>query len=379
MANEPEVKKLCPAITCHAWNADRTQVALCPNNNEIHIFKKGAGGVWNKLQVLREHDQVVTSVDWSHTESNRIVSCSQDRNAYVWTQSEGAWKPTLVILRINRAATAVKWSPSGEKFAVASGSKCVSVCYFEVDNDWWVSKHIKAPHTSTVLSLDWHPSNLLLATGGTDFKARIFWAGIKGVDKKGTTPFQSAAEKKFGNLMAEWDCATGWIHSVAFSPSGNKLAYAAHDSSLVFVDDVAAGFNKVQKIAIKGLPCLSTLWLTEDALVAGGHGNTPILFEETDGKWNEICEIDTQSGSGKKASGKNAAFDMFQAQAKTGQNAEEADSLLKTKHQNCIKDLSILNAGDQKAGALSSAGIDGAIVVWPKAHLVSLGTNLKTF
>lgn len=38
----------------------------------------------------------------------------QDRNAYVWTFTGGAWKPSLVILRINRAATMVKWSPLGE-------------------------------------------------------------------------------------------------------------------------------------------------------------------------------------------------------------------------------------------------------------------------
>jgi len=37
----------------------------------------------------------------------------QDRNAYVWTFAKGEWKPTLVILRINRAATCVKWSPLG--------------------------------------------------------------------------------------------------------------------------------------------------------------------------------------------------------------------------------------------------------------------------
>ena len=38
----------------------------------------------------------------------------QDRNAYVWTQEKGGdWKPHLVILRINRAATCVCWSPEG--------------------------------------------------------------------------------------------------------------------------------------------------------------------------------------------------------------------------------------------------------------------------
>lgn len=36
------------------------------------------------------------------------------------------WKPTLVLLRINRAATYVKWSPKEDKFAVASGARWVS-------------------------------------------------------------------------------------------------------------------------------------------------------------------------------------------------------------------------------------------------------------
>lgn len=36
------------------------------------------------------------------------------------------WKPTLVLLNINRAATFVRWSPFENKFAVASGARCDS-------------------------------------------------------------------------------------------------------------------------------------------------------------------------------------------------------------------------------------------------------------
>ena len=42
-----------------------------------------------------------------------VPSLLQDRNAYVWTMNGSEWKPSLVILRINRAATIVKWSPNG--------------------------------------------------------------------------------------------------------------------------------------------------------------------------------------------------------------------------------------------------------------------------
>ena len=78
---------------------------------------------------------------------------------------DGVWKPTLVILRINRAATFVKWSPLENKFAVGSGARLISICNFESENDWWVRKHIKKPIRSTVLSLDWHPNNSLAGRG----------------------------------------------------------------------------------------------------------------------------------------------------------------------------------------------------------------------
>jgi actin related protein 2/3 complex subunit 1A/1B len=72
-----------------------------------------------------QHDKLITAISWA-PKTNRIVTCSQDRNAYVWTQDEsGQWKPALVLLRINRAATCVKWSPNEDKFAVGSGARSV--------------------------------------------------------------------------------------------------------------------------------------------------------------------------------------------------------------------------------------------------------------
>lgn len=97
-------------ITKHAWNADRSLLAVVPNSNVVNIYKtpKTADGAWEKVGELKEHDALVTDVVWAPT-TNRIITTAQDRNAYVWTLEGTEWKPMLVILRITAAATSVQW------------------------------------------------------------------------------------------------------------------------------------------------------------------------------------------------------------------------------------------------------------------------------
>ena len=129
IAMQDGVITFAQTITCHAWNGDYSslcfdifficsfcetdliEIAFCPNNNTVSIYRKN-GNEWEIEDVLQEHDQTVTSISWS-AKSDTLLTCSHDRNAYVWSFQEGQWKPTLVILRINRAATQVKWSPNG--------------------------------------------------------------------------------------------------------------------------------------------------------------------------------------------------------------------------------------------------------------------------
>jgi actin related protein 2/3 complex subunit 1A/1B len=193
-------------ISCHAWSGDRKQLALSHNSKDVVLYAASGRG-WDRKGSLDQHDLRVTGIDWApktnrfvlcprvnsvfNTISIRIVTCSADRNAYVWVkQDDGTWKHTLVLLRINRAATCVRWSPEENKFAVGSGAKIVSICYYETGMDWWVAKHIKKPLKSTVTSLDWHPNNVLLATGSTDFKVRVYSGWIRDIEEKPTeTPW----------------------------------------------------------------------------------------------------------------------------------------------------------------------------------------------
>lgn len=372
MASTNEVFRLATCITCHAWNADKTKVALCPNNNEVHIYGK-SGTTYTLEHVLAEHDQVITGIDWA-PKTNRIVTSSQDRNAYVWTFQNGVWKPTLVILRINRAATHVRWSPEENKFAVASGAKCVSVCYFEEDNDWWVSKHIKK-HKSTVLKVDWHPNNQLLATGSSDFKARVFSAFIKGVDSKPPGgPFGN--KLPFGELLLELDAASGWVHAIKWSPSGNKLAFAGHDSSINFAN-IASQPPAVQRIRLPNLPIRDVLFLSEQSLVGVGEDCNPILFSANDsGEWTYISELDKQSAASSSEGASQSARKMFQNKVDLGAESV-GDTKLDTTHQNAITCIYPHTSSGNIVSDFSTTGLDGNLVIWHTKAIEAKMKNLK--
>jgi len=367
MANSLFPKQLAQTVTIHAWNGDRSKLAFSPNNHEIHIYSN-SGNEWKLEHILSEHDEshVLTGIDWA-PKSNKIVSCSQDRNAYVWQYQNdtNTWKPTLVILRLTRAATNVKWSPHENKFAVASGAKCVSVCYFEVENDWWVSKHIKK-HKSTVLAIDWHPDNILLLTSSTDFKVRVFSAFIKGVDKKpGETKFGS--KLPLGEELGDYT-STGWIHTAKWSPSGDRFAYLSHDAHIGVVDVSGGAPGTTFIIRLRDLPVIDFIWIHEDAFVAVGHDCNPILFSNNGGTWSETKKLDDGGASKKQeqTSAASEARNMFKNKVEIGQSGNV--TALNTRHKNtitCIVPFKESGEGaNKKVLEFTTTGLDGVIEHW---------------
>jgi len=339
--------RLATNISCHAFNGDKSMMAVCPNNNQVHIYKK-SGSSWTRTAVLKEHDKPITGIDWA-PKSNRIVTCSEDRNAFVWAEeSPNVWKPTLVLLRVNRAATAVRWSPQETKFAVASGSKVVSVCYFEEDNNWWVSKHLKK-HRSTVLSISWHPDGLLLATGSSDYKARVFSTFIKGVDTKPDSSLWGD-NFAFGNILCEFD-SLAWVHDVAFSPSGNRLAWSGHNSTL----GVADGPSDVKEARLRGLPLASIVFLNEDTIIGGGWDCEPFVLTAGKG-WNVERTLDKKATS----TASTSVAGKWKERVSKGTTDESlTNTVLKTVHQNAITQVRVLGTAE-----FSTCGLDGNIVFW---------------
>ncbi|GAA5881717.1 hypothetical protein JCM1840_000347 [Sporobolomyces johnsonii] len=389
-------------VTAHSFNADRTQVAISPNTNEVHIYAFD-GATWQLTHTLTEHDKLVTSIDWAPY-TNRIVTCSHDRNAYVWNlvadPSTGVetWQPTLVLLRLTRSATFVRWSPNEEKFAVASGARTISVCQFDEESNWWVAKHIKKPLRTTVLSLDWHPNSVLLAAGGADGVARVFSAFIKGVDSK-PAPSVWGERLPFNTVCAEFSSpAGGWVHGIAFSPSGDALAFASHDSTITVVYPSAPEQppQAVYTINLPALPCLTLVFTSETSLIAAGHDCQPLLFEGSlEQGWTAAGSLDQRTGSG-AASGARAstggvgrlnrseAFNMFRAADSRGVSSSSPGAAagsaglgagqkltahgteLLTVHQNTITSVRAYAGGNgADVTRVSTTGVDGRLVIWP--------------
>ncbi|KAF2157109.1 actin-related protein 2/3 complex, subunit 1 [Myriangium duriaei CBS 260.36] len=359
MAN-PQVHHLFHnSIADHCFTADRSGLAVARDNNvELYSIKGSQFGLQDEL---RGHDKLVTGVDIA-PQSGKIVTCSQDRNAYVWEPTQdGTWKPTLVLLRINRAATCVRWSPSETKFAVGSGARIAAVCYFEEENDWWVSKHLKKPLRSTVTSLAWHPNSVLLGVGSTDGHARVLSGFIKGIDER-PEPSVWGERLPFNTVCGEFlNQTAGWVKGVAFSPSGDALAFVSMDSTITIA--YPAGENQPPKavvsVSTQALPFADLIWISESEIVCAGYDCAPLRFQGSEADWQLVNSLDpsasaTSSGGPQR---EESALNMFRQMDLRGKAKD--DTQLKTVHQNTINTIRF-----HGSKAISTSGVDGRVVIW---------------
>ncbi|KAI5954236.1 ARC40 [Candida jiufengensis] len=365
-------------IKDHIFSPDRSVLAIT-KENEIELYKINKSNLSQKphlITTLRGHDKTVTSIDFS-PDGTKILTCSQDRNALVWEKPPGEqeYKPTLVLLRINRAATVCRWSPDGLKFAVGSSDRIIAICYYEEENDWWISKHLKKPIKSTITSLDWHPNGILLASGSTDGHVRVFSAYIKGIDSK-PEPSVWGTKLPFQTLCGDFTNETlGWIHGVKFSPNGDALAWVSHDSSIGIVYPQGEGLEPKSILNLKTnyLPFKSLVWLSDDSLVVGGFNCNLVVYKGNESNWEESYQIEEQKDLTKDTTTTNEedqeisshqALNMFKqmdlkGRAKPSNKVSGGGKALSTIHQNTIS--SIKNFSSDK---VSTSGIDGKVVIF---------------
>lgn len=348
-------------IADHSFSADRNTLAVA-HDNLVELYASN-GSNFTLQDELRGHDKLVTGVDIA-PHSGKVVTCSQDRNAYVWEKTGDSWKPTLVLLRINRAATCVRWSPSETKFAVGSGARIAAVCYFEEENDWWVSKHLKKPLRSTVTSVAWHPNSVLLALGSADGHARVLSAFIKGVDER-PEPSVWGERLPFNTVSGEFlNQTAGWVKSVAFSPSGDALAFASHDSTITVAYPAGEGQppHAILNISTQVLPFADLLWISESEIVCAGYDCEPFRFSGSASGWSLVGSLDSSAQGGQQNQREESALNMFRQMDLRGKTKD--DTQLKTVHQNSISTVREYSGSPDSVRQISTTGVDGRVVIW---------------
>jgi len=216
-------------------------------------------------------------------------------------------------------------------------------------------------HKSTVISVDWHPNNQLIATGSSDMKCRVFSAFIPEVDaSQDAGPFPTA--QPFGELLAEFDSSNGWVEAVRWSTTGNKLAFVGHDSSLTVVTFNGSGSPALQTLFTKSLPLMCLVFSSESQLVCAGHDMNPMLFGVEGGSWSfqKLLDQKEAAATGPQKSGFSNARSLFEAKSNQGtSNTTSAATHIKTKHEGAITCMEL--AGSSK---ISTTGLDGRVAIW---------------
>lgn len=161
---------------------------------------------------------------------------------------------------------AVKWSPDGNKFAVASSNKQVVVCWYDAGNNMWISKAVTKKAKSAVVALAWHPNSQIIASASTDYRCRVLCAYLDGVDGRPDAA-QFGALPPFGDQIIDFEVSRSWINDVAWSPSGLQLAFVAHDG-LLHVVAFAPDASSLPVIKVRSFQLLPSIRVNEHYCLA---------------------------------------------------------------------------------------------------------------
>jgi actin related protein 2/3 complex subunit 1A/1B len=213
----------------------------------------------------------------------------------------------------------------------------------------------------------------------------------------------------FNTICGEYSSpAGGWVHAVAFSPSGDLLAFASepllHFSALKFANISPPGHDSsvnvvyplggVINVRMSTLPLVTLTWISEDTIVAAGHDCQPLVFSGSEQGWRAVGSLDDtsapksssspRSGFGSPTVGRldSAAFRTFRNADSRGVSGPTSSSVstsseLLTVHQNTINSVRPFESAGGRVSRVSTSGVDGKLVVWDTKS-VSSGASALT-
>lgn len=246
------------------------------------------------------------------------------------------------------------WSCDESKIAVGSSSKCISICYYDEKEDWWVPKGIKH-HNSTVTGVSWNPTNpTLLASVSTDNMMRILSAYNPRLDSK------SHSQGEFGTVLYKFDLGS-WGTNVAWSPSGRYVAACSHNSMLFFYDMKQ---KSEFRLRLSTLSARSIGFISDSLLIIGGYMRKLIaVTRNNNNEWVISGKIEQSRVPMKKSH--RTVNNLHSILRKFETKGDENE--IKEIHKNDVTSIVVFSGGK----GFSSAGADGRVVVWDLAKITN--------
>lgn len=220
-----------------------------PRDSVVRCMDMSKGFTFNEVSSVRASASKVICCHFS-SDGKLLASGGHDKKAVLWNTD--SLKPKTTLEEHSALITDVRFSPSMSRLATSSFDKTVRV--WDADNPGY-SLRTFTGHSSTVMSLDFHPNkdDLICSCDG-DGEIR-YWSINNGscqrVFKGGTAQMRfqprfgrylaAAAENVVSILDVETQACrhtlqghTNSIHSVCWDPSGEFLASVSEDSVRVW-------------------------------------------------------------------------------------------------------------------------------------------------
>lgn len=188
------------------------------------------------------------------------------------------------------------WNHRGDKFCVGGSSGHVFIATFNDQlNFWLAASQTEEPplgkplHKASVTCVRFDPgSGRAVASCSADGTV-VIASAYNEIDTDGSGPFAGVTDEA-GTPIFKFKTNV-WNNTLAFSPSGNSLAFASHNCEMHFMDFTADGVNSKTKPATKrvvysGNPILTGMFISENTYIGCGFDNAPLIFKrQGDGSW----------------------------------------------------------------------------------------------